>query len=112
MRENRQGLVRMWRNPHIANGSVKWYNHCEKRVWWLFKHMLCCAELLSRVRLFATPWTVAHQAPLFMGILQARILESVAMPSFRESSQLRAQTQSSTLQAYSLPSEPSRKALK
>jgi len=28
-----------------------------------------------------TPWTVAHQAPQFMGILQARILEWVAMPS-------------------------------
>ena len=26
---------------------------------------------LSRVRLFATPWTVARQAPLSMGILQA-----------------------------------------
>ena len=24
-------------------------------------------KLLSRVRLFATPWTVAHQAPPFMG---------------------------------------------
>ena len=24
-------------------------------------------KLLSRVRLFATPWTVAHQAPLSMG---------------------------------------------
>ena len=32
------------------------------------------------VQLFATPWTVAHQAPLFMGILQARILEWVAIP--------------------------------
>ena len=30
---------------------------------------------------FATPWTVAHQAPLSMGILQARILKWVAMPS-------------------------------
>ena len=26
-----------------------------------------CAQLLSRVWLFATPWTVAHQAPLSMG---------------------------------------------
>ena len=26
--------------------------------------MLCCAESLSHVQLFATPWTVAHQAPL------------------------------------------------
>ena len=34
---------------------------------------------LSRVRLFATPWTVAHQAPLSMGIFQARVLESVAI---------------------------------
>ena len=29
----------------------------------------------SHVRLFATPGTVARQAPLSMGILQARILE-------------------------------------
>ena len=28
--------------------------------------------MLSRVQLFATPWTVACQAPLSMGILQAR----------------------------------------
>ena len=27
--------------------------------------MLLCA-LLSHVRFFATPWTLAHQAPLFM----------------------------------------------
>ena len=33
------------------------------------------------------PWTVAHQAPLSMGILQARTLEWVAMPSSRGSSQ-------------------------
>ena len=33
----------------------------------------------------ATPWTVAHQAPLSMGILQARILEWVAMLSSRGS---------------------------
>ena len=30
--------------------------------------------------------TVACQAPLFMGILQTKILEWVAMPSSRESS--------------------------
>ena len=33
--------------------------------------------MLSPVRLFATTWTVACQAPLFPGILQARILEWV-----------------------------------
>ena len=35
--------------------------------------------LLNCAQLFATPWTVAHQAPLSMGILQARILEWVAI---------------------------------
>ena len=29
--------------------------------------VLCCAQSLSRVRLFATPQTVAHQAPLSIG---------------------------------------------
>ena len=29
--------------------------------------VLCCAQRLSRVRLFATPWTAARQAPLSMG---------------------------------------------
>ena len=36
--------------------------------------------------IFMTPWTVASQAPLSMGILQARILEWVSMPSSRGSS--------------------------
>ena len=35
----------------------------------------------------STPWTVAHQAPLSVGILQARILEWVALHSSRGSSQ-------------------------
>ena len=34
----------------------------------------------------ATPWTVARQAPLSMGILQTRILERAAIPSSRGSS--------------------------
>ena len=43
---------------------------------------LCCAVLSRSVVCDSeTPWTVAHQAPLSMGILQARILEWVAMPS-------------------------------
>ena len=41
----------------------------------------------------ATPWTVAHQAPLSVGIFQARILEWAAMPSSRGSFQPRDQTQ-------------------
>ena len=33
-----------------------------------------CVSHFSRVQLFVAPWTVARQAPLSMGILQARIL--------------------------------------
>ena len=47
----------------------------------------CVLGHFNFVQLFATLQTVAHQAPLFMGILQARKLEWVAMPSSRESSQ-------------------------
>ena len=53
---------------------------------------VCC-----RVWLFATPGSVAHQVPLSMGILQARILEWVAMPSSRDSSQPRDQPQVSCI---------------
>ena len=52
-----------------------------------------CAQWLIHVQLFVTPWTVAHLAPLFMWILQARILEWVAMPSSGGSSQPRDWTQ-------------------
>ena len=53
---------------------------------------VCCAYLLSRVQLFETPWPVARQTPLSMGILQARILECIAIPSSRGSSQPRDRT--------------------
>ena len=68
-------------------------------MWYVHTHthaqngILCCAESLSHGWLFATPWTVAHQAPLSMGILQAWRLVCVAMPSSRESSQPRDLTQ-------------------
>ena len=40
-------------------------------------------QSLSRVQLFATLWTVAHQATCVHGNLQARILEWVAISSSR-----------------------------
>ena len=51
--------------------------------------VLCSPQLLSCVQLFATLWTEACQAPLSMGILQARILELVAYPFSRGSSRPR-----------------------
>ena len=52
---------------------------------------------LSGVRLFVTPWTV---------ILQARILEWVAFPFSRGSSNPGIERRSPTLQVDSLPAEP------
>ena len=49
--------------------------------------------MLSQVQLFVIPWAVACQAPLFMGILQARILEWVAISFSRGSSKYRDWTQ-------------------
>ena len=56
---------------------------------------MCCVWSFIHVRLSGTPWTVAHQAPLSMGIFQARILEWLSMPSSRGSSQPRDQAQAS-----------------
>ena len=33
-----------------------------------FRGGMLCAQSLSRVQLFVTPWTVARQAPLSMGV--------------------------------------------
>ena len=57
---------------------------------------------LSHVQLFATPWTI-HTVP---GILQARILEWVAIPFSEGSSQTRGRTQVFCTVIDSLLAEP------
>ena len=59
----------------------------------VFLFVCMCAKSLSCVWLFVTPWAVACQAPLSMGILQARTLEWVAMSSSKLSSPTRDWTQ-------------------
>ena len=58
----------------------------------VFFWMCVCAKSLHHVWFFAIPWTVAHQAPLPMGIFHTRILEWIPMPSSRGSSQPKDQT--------------------
>ena len=58
--------------------------------------MLCLVAV--NVKLLTTLWTIAHQAPLSIGILQARMLEWVVMPSSRGSSQHRDRTQISHIE--------------
>ena len=68
--------------------------------------MYCAVLSRSVMSNSVTPWTVAHQAPLSMGILQARILEWVAIPSSRGFSNSGIKPRPPALQAYSLPAEP------
>ena len=55
------------------------------------------------------PRRLAHQVPLSMGILQARILEWVAMPSSGDLPNPRTEPRSPILQVDSLLSKPPRK---
>ena len=48
-----------------SSGSLRGYAMCP----------LLCPQSLGHVRLFVIPWIAAFQAPLSMGILQARLLE-------------------------------------
>ena len=57
----------------------------------VFRNKVCVCVSHLGASDFVTPW--AHQAPLSVGILQARILEWVAMPSSRGSSRPRDWTQ-------------------
>ena len=74
-------------NPGIKSTSPVW------RVDSLpLTSVLCYGKSLSCVQFFATPWTIARQHPLFIRILQAGVLEWVAVPSSRGSSQPRNRT--------------------
>ena len=72
-----------------AESTYSWI-HCIPQ--W---HIPVCCAVFSRSVMSdsVTPWTVACQAPLSVRILEARILEWVAMFSSRVSSQPRARTQ-------------------
>ena len=58
-------------------------NYCLKIVIVSLYTLACMLSCFSHVQLFGTLWTVVCQAPLSMGILQARILEWVVISSSR-----------------------------
>ena len=61
---------------------------------------------LSRVRLFATPWTVAYQAPPSMGFSRQECWSGLPLPSPGDPPDPGIEPGSPTLQADALPSEP------
>ena len=73
-------------------------------------HAYCESEsLLNRVWLFASPWTVAHQAPLSMGFCRQEYWSGWLLPSQGDLPNPRIKPGSSALQADSLQPEPPRK---
>ena len=62
--------------------------------------------LLSRVQLFATPWTVVHQAPLSMGFSRQEYWSGLPFPSPEDLPNPGIETRSPGLQADSLLFEP------
>ena len=61
---------------------------------------------LSRVRLFATPWTVAYQTPPSIGFSRQEYWSGLPFPSLGDLLNPGTEPRSPTLQADSLPSEP------
>ena len=61
---------------------------------------------LSRVRLFATPWTVAYQAPPSMRFSRQECWSGLPFPSPGDLPDPGIEPRSPTLQADALPSEP------
>ena len=67
---------------------------------------LCVCYLLSRVRLFVTPWTVAHQAPLSMEFSRQEYWSGLPFLSPGDLPNPGIRPWSPVLQGDSLPSEP------
>ena len=61
---------------------------------------------LSRVQLFATPWTVAHQAPLSMGFSRQEYWSELPFPSPGDLPDPGIKPRSPALEADALTSEP------
>ena len=64
------------------------------------------AQLLSHVRSFATPWTVAHQAPPSMEFSRQEYWSGLPFPSPGDLPDPEIEPESPALQADTLPSEP------
>ena len=72
---------------------------------------VCEVKLLSGVRLFATPWTVAYQAPPSMGFSRQEYWSGLPFPSPGHLPDSGIEPRSPALQADALTSEPPGKTL-
>ena len=70
-----------------------------------------CAQSLSCVRVFATPWTVAHKAPLSMGFSRQEYWSGLPCPPPGGLPNPGIEPKSPALQADSLLTEPPEKPI-
>ena len=77
----RQIINKIYQMYRMLDGDNKLERKHRKGMGNVIGRVLFVVQLLNQVQVFATLRTVAHQASLSTGILQARILEWVAMPS-------------------------------
>ena len=77
---------------------------------WLYLMVKVKVKPLSRVRLFATPWTIAYQAPPSMGFSRQEYWSGLPFPSPRDLPNPGIELRSPTLQSDALPSKPPEKA--
>ena len=69
-------------------------------------YLLSEVKSLSHVQLFATPWTVAYQAPPSMGFFRQEYWSGLPFPSPRDLPNPEIEPRSPALQADALPSDP------
>ena len=92
------GLLQSWRQGSFEGGChyLHYLHHSLEEV---------KVKLLSCVQLFATPWTVAHQAPLSMGFSRQEYWSGLPFPSLGDLPDLGIEPRSPSLQADALTSE-------
>ena len=99
-----------WILVKISLGSGGKFSHGQLVILWGFSFLISPLvkwSEVSHVRLFATPWTVAYQAPLSMGFSRPRYWSPrLPFPSPEDLPHPGIEPWSPTLQAEALLSEP------
>ena len=105
-RELKSGAL--WQ-PRRVGGS-RGRGHIYTYGWLMLMYGRREVKSLSRVRLFATPWTIAYQAPT-MGFSRQEYWSGLPFPSLEDLPNPGIEPRSPALQADALPSEPPGKPL-
>ena len=93
-------------NSAVATGLEKVSFHSNPKERQCQRMLKVKVKSLSRVRLFATLWTVAHQAPPSMGFSRQEYWSGLPFPSSGDLPNPGIEPRSPTLQADALTSEP------